>query len=119
MRRASEAAGASVIGALFHRLAPQGVSGVVVLEESHFSLHTWPEFGYAAVDLFTCGDCRPDEAHHVLTDTLQAERAEVMILTRGGRPPQPAIRVVGHETRRSDRPGTTDDASVLQPHDEP
>ncbi|RMH41726.1 MAG: adenosylmethionine decarboxylase, partial [Deltaproteobacteria bacterium] len=55
MRRAAQAAGATVVGSMFHEFAPQGVSGVVVVEESHLSIHTWPEYGYAAVDFFTCG----------------------------------------------------------------
>jgi S-adenosylmethionine decarboxylase len=48
-------AGATVIGKSFHQFAPQGVSGVVLIAESHLSLHTWPEHAYAAVDIFTCG----------------------------------------------------------------
>jgi S-adenosylmethionine decarboxylase len=47
--------GATVIDKSFHQFAPQGVSGVVLIAESHLSLHTWPEHGYAAVDIFTCG----------------------------------------------------------------
>lgn len=48
-------AGATVIDKSFHQFAPQGVSGVVLIAESHLSLHTWPEHAYAAVDIFTCG----------------------------------------------------------------
>lgn len=47
--------GAEVREVAFHRFAPQGVSGVVVISESHLAIHTWPELGYAAVDVFTCG----------------------------------------------------------------
>jgi len=54
--RAAEAAGAHVVGATFHAFEPQGVSGVVVISESHFAVHAWPEHDYAAVDLFTCGE---------------------------------------------------------------
>lgn len=53
---AAKAAGATVISSDFHRFDPQGVSGVVVISESHFAVHAWPEYGYAAVDLFTCGE---------------------------------------------------------------
>lgn len=56
MVEAAQRAGATVINATFHHFSPYGVSGVVVIEESHLAIHTWPEFGYAAVDLFTCGD---------------------------------------------------------------
>ncbi len=48
-------AGAEVKETVFHQFSPQGVSGVVVISESHLAIHTWPEFGYAAVDIFTCG----------------------------------------------------------------
>jgi len=53
---AARAGGARVIEARFRRFEPQGVSGVVLLAESHVALHTWPELGYAAADVFTCGD---------------------------------------------------------------
>ena len=55
MVAATLAAGAEVKGTIFHQFSPQGVSGVVVISESHLAIHTWPEFGYAAVDDFTCG----------------------------------------------------------------
>jgi S-adenosylmethionine decarboxylase len=53
---AAEAARATVMEVAFHRFEPQGVSGVVVLAESHISIHTWPELGYAAMDFYTCGE---------------------------------------------------------------
>lgn len=53
---AAKAANATVMEVAFHRFEPQGVSGVVVLAESHISIHTWPELGYAAMDFYTCGD---------------------------------------------------------------
>lgn len=53
---AAEKAGATVINSTFHHFSPYGVSGVVVIQESHLAIHSWPEYGYAAVDLFTCGD---------------------------------------------------------------
>jgi S-adenosylmethionine decarboxylase len=53
---AALSAGAEVRETAFHRFSPQGVSGVVVISESHLAIHTWPELGYAAVDVFTCGD---------------------------------------------------------------
>jgi len=48
--------GAEIITPVFHKFNPHGVSGVIVIAESHFSIHTWPEYGYCAVDIFTCGD---------------------------------------------------------------
>src|SRR6476660_3912832 len=56
MVEAAETAGATVINSTFHHFSPYGVSGVVVIQESHLAIHTWPEYGFAAVDLFTCGD---------------------------------------------------------------
>ena len=55
MVNAALEAGAEIREVVFHRFSPQGVSGVVVISESHLAIHTWPEFGYAAVDVFTCG----------------------------------------------------------------
>jgi S-adenosylmethionine decarboxylase len=60
LREAAEAAGATILHSHFHHFSPNGgVSGVVVLAESHVSIHTWPERGFAAVDLFMCGACDP------------------------------------------------------------
>ena len=56
MEKAALAANASIVTTAFLRFQPQGVSGVVVIEESHLSIHTWPETGYAAMDFYTCGD---------------------------------------------------------------
>lgn len=53
---AAKASRATIMEVAFHRFEPQGVSGVVVLAESHISIHTWPETGYAAMDFYTCGD---------------------------------------------------------------
>lgn len=83
LRRAAEAVGARVVGAGFHRFAPQGVTGFLLLEESHLSIHTWPERRYAAVDLFTCGASDPAEALPVLREALGAERLDVLRVARG------------------------------------
>lgn len=78
-------AGATVIESFFHAFAPQGVSGVVVISESHFAVHAWPEFGYAAVDLFTCGDSIDfKRAVDGLTEGLQSRSVIVSgVLFRG------------------------------------
>lgn len=96
MRGAAEAAGATIVTSTFHRFSPQGVSGVVVVEESHLSIHTWPEYGYAAVDVYTCGDCQPLRAHEVLRAELGAERAEVMSIRRGMHPPGKSMGLARH-----------------------
>jgi S-adenosylmethionine decarboxylase len=56
MNRAADISGATIIKSVFHKFSPHGISGVIVIAESHFSIHTWPEFGYCALDIFTCGD---------------------------------------------------------------
>ena len=53
---AARLSGAHVVGSHFHLFQPQGISGVVVISESHFAVHAWPEYDYAAVDIFTCGE---------------------------------------------------------------
>lgn len=84
MARAAEATGAKIVDLLFRPFRPQGVSGVVVIEESHLSIHTWPEAGYAAVDLFTCGtDCKPEKAHKVLVEGLKASEHSMLKVRRG------------------------------------
>jgi S-adenosylmethionine decarboxylase proenzyme len=54
--RAATEAGATVVNTVFHNFAPSGISGAVIIAESHITVHTWPEFSYAAVDVFTCGE---------------------------------------------------------------
>jgi len=96
MVEAARAANTTVVTQAFHQFAPQGVSGVVVIEESHLSIHTWPEAGYAAVDFFTCGDGTPELAHEVLRTGLNADRSEVMKVDRGTYPPGPSMHVKHH-----------------------
>lgn len=95
MRNAAVAAGATVVGVVFQNFAPQGVSGVVVVEESHLSIHTWPEHGYASVDFYTCGDCRPEAARELLATELMAGAVETMTVERGHRA-GPGLRVREH-----------------------
>ncbi|MCF8061074.1 MAG: adenosylmethionine decarboxylase [Deltaproteobacteria bacterium] len=84
MTEAVEASGATLIQPFFHQFSPQGVSGVVIISESHFSIHTWPEYGYAAVDIFTCGDqIDMDVAVETLRRGFGAEAIQKMLLTRG------------------------------------
>ena len=76
--------GATVLGFNLHRLSPQGISGVVVIAESHLTIHTWPERGEAAVDLFTCGaPDRAREAVQALAGKLGGTRSLVRELSRG------------------------------------
>ncbi len=70
---AAKQAGATLLQLITHRFEPQGVTGLALLAESHISIHTWPESGYAAVDVFTCGDhTMPERACAVLATELGA-----------------------------------------------
>lgn len=91
LRAAADAARVTIVQTVFHRFSPHGVTGVVVVEESHLSVHTWPESGYAAVDFFTCGQGEPDRAVAVIERGLGAQRVEVLRVERGLRPPGPGI----------------------------
>ncbi len=84
MVEAAQRAGATVINSMFHHFSPFGVSGVVVIQESHLTIHTWPEQGFAAVDLFTCGtQTRPRRALTHLRRALQCTQIEVRQFMRG------------------------------------
>ena len=84
MIEAAQRAGATVINSMFHHFSPFGVSGVVVIQESHLTIHTWPEQGFAAIDLFTCGtQTKPRRALIHLKRALQATRIEVRQFMRG------------------------------------
>jgi S-adenosylmethionine decarboxylase proenzyme len=84
MLEAAEVVGATVIDDTFHQFAPLGVTGVVAIAESHLTIHTWPEYGYAAVDIFTCGDTiAPREAVRFLIEKLNAQDSTITELQRG------------------------------------
>ena len=84
MLEAASESGATVLDASFHYFTPQGVSGVVVIAESHLAIHTWPEYGYAAVDIFTCGNVvDPWKAFHYLRSTLDSKETSVNEIVRG------------------------------------
>lgn len=84
LRAAAAAAGAHVLGAHMHPFGPeQGVTGVLLLAESHMSIHTWPEHGYAAIDVFMCGDARAMAAATLIGERLCAERIDVRECVRG------------------------------------
>jgi S-adenosylmethionine decarboxylase proenzyme len=84
MSEAAVACGATVVQTCFHRFNPFGVSGVVVISESHLAIHTWPEYGYASVDLYTCGDkCDPLVACEYMREKLGAGDVRYCELTRG------------------------------------
>ncbi len=76
--------GAEVREVAFHKFSPQGVSGVVVISESHLAVHTWPELGYAAVDVFTCGErVEPWDACNYIVEHFRAESVTATETERG------------------------------------
>ncbi|MFP3282621.1 MAG: adenosylmethionine decarboxylase, partial [Nitrososphaeria archaeon] len=85
MLKAADASGSTVVGDYFYKFEnDMGVTGVVVVAESHLSIHTWPEYGYAAVDVFTCGThTDPWRALEVLREGLKPDRVDVTEMTRG------------------------------------
>lgn len=84
MEQAAEAAGATIVEKTFHHFSPHGVSGVVVIAESHLAIHTWPEYGYAAVDLFTCGSTiLPEPCFEYLKAALKSTNYSVTEMKRG------------------------------------
>ena len=84
LRGAAKASGATILHSHMHHFSPfGGVSGVVLLAESHISIHTWPERDYAAIDIFMCGDCDPHLALPVLKDGFEPERMDVREVRRG------------------------------------
>ncbi|MDZ4838756.1 MAG: polyamine aminopropyltransferase [Bacteroidota bacterium] len=84
MLDAAKIAGATIINSTFHHFSPFGVSGVVVIQESHLAIHTWPEFGYASVDIFTCGtEVNPWVAYNYLLENFQAKNGSAIEALRG------------------------------------
>lgn len=80
----THAAGASIISHNFHKFSPHGVSGTVVIAESHVAIHTWPEYGYAAVDIFTCGETiDPWIIQDCLQQAFQSQKVSSMEMKRG------------------------------------
>ncbi len=81
---AAETTGATIIGETFHKFAPQGVTGVVAIAESHVCIHTWPEYGYAAADIFTCGEgFSPHAAASLIAEKFECKSPHSHELTRG------------------------------------
>jgi S-adenosylmethionine decarboxylase len=81
---AARACGATIVDVAFHEFNPFGVSGVVVIAESHLSIHTWPEYRYAAVDIFTCGDViKPEDAALYIAARFRCKSPSIVEMRRG------------------------------------
>ena len=84
MVSAAKEAKATVIDTSFREFNPFGISGVVVIAESHLTVHTWPEYGYAAVDIFTCGDTiMPETAASYLVKAFECQNPSIVEMKRG------------------------------------
>lgn len=84
MNEAAVQSEATVVTQSFHEFKPYGVSGAVIIQESHYTIHTWPEHGYAAVDLFYCGGAiKVHKAVDVLRERFKPERIKFLVVRRG------------------------------------
>ncbi|ANQ47934.1 adenosylmethionine decarboxylase [Flammeovirga yaeyamensis] len=84
MEEAANYANATIVQSVFHHFSPHGVSGVVVIQESHFAVHTWPEHQFVSVDFYTCGATAfPEKAMEFLVDKLNAKQFDVKEVDRG------------------------------------
>ena len=81
--RAAKECGATILNDQFHQFEPFGVSGVVLIAESHISIHTWPENYFGAVDIFTCGEMQPQVAIDIMRSDFRANEAIVKVVVRG------------------------------------
>lgn len=104
MREAVKASGANEVGCVFHKFQPMGTSGVIVLSESHISIHTWPGEGYASVDFYTCGDCNPHAGVDILLDGLNGESYELIFIERGQEGKDTSMSVADHTARSRFKP---------------
>lgn len=77
-----ERIGAGIVEECYHKFTPIGISAVAVITTSHISIHTWPEYGYAAVDIFSCQEEIPGEICSLLADLLEAEQVETRMISR-------------------------------------
>jgi S-adenosylmethionine decarboxylase len=83
LTRAALAGGATILHGYVHHLAPGGVTGFLLLAESHLSVHTWPEEGFAAFDIFSCGDMDTDAIVDTIRETLRPARERLQLIHRG------------------------------------
>lgn len=81
---AAVASNATIVEHRFHKFAPHGISGVLIIAESHFAIHTWPEYGYCAMDIFTCGDLTDNPAAlQVIKEGLECQYHSAIEMKRG------------------------------------
>ncbi len=83
LKNAAIVAGGRILGSFFHEFNPHGVTGIVAIAESHLSIHTWPEFEYAAMDIFTCRGIDPHKAAEYIIERLKPKKYFTITLSRG------------------------------------
>ncbi len=83
MTRSLEISNATIIKPFFHKFSPHGISGIIVIAESHLAIHTWPEFRFASVDLFSCGDFDFTGSLKFIRDGLGSEKYSIISINRG------------------------------------
>ncbi len=84
MLGAARAAKATIVDVVFHNFKPNGISGVVVIQESHLAIHTWPEYRFASIDIYTCGSkVDPWKAHRYLVKQFKAKQSTATEIKRG------------------------------------
>jgi S-adenosylmethionine decarboxylase len=109
MISAAKKAKATIIDTSFREFSPFGISGIVVIAESHFTIHTWPEYSYAAVDIFTCGDTiRPEVAASCLIEKFECKNPSIVEMKRG---------ILSHENEKLPHKvssGSPPDADIYQ-----
>jgi S-adenosylmethionine decarboxylase len=81
---AAKYAKAHIVDVVFHTFSPHGLSGVIVIAESHLSIHTWPEYAFASIDIYTCGnEVNPWKAYRYLTKHFRARNVTALEMKRG------------------------------------
>ncbi len=83
MLQAARISKATIVKDVFHSFNPQGLSGVVVISESHFAVHTWPEHSCASIDIFSCGDLDIESSLNFIKESFQCKEAEISSFNRG------------------------------------
>lgn len=121
LKQAADLAGATIVNSAFHHFSPYGVTGVLVIAESHIAAHTWPEYGYAAIDCFTCGDQTILEAlERLIIAGFQAHEHSCSLIPRGApTPPRsgaaPAGSPPGNDAAPAASPPRNDAAPAASP----
>ena len=81
---AAKYAKATIVDVVFHSFNPHGISGVIVIQESHLTIHTWPEYGFASIDIYTCGSkVNPWRAYNYLVKNFKAKNVTALEMKRG------------------------------------